>query len=392
MTHHYTVAPGDNWFPIARKLAPSGCTDAQICTFAATIAQRNGFTFAVPAPFGMVLHYNAADIPTPPVVVEPPAEQPAPGQYGPAGRWPAGFPEYATPADAVTDGSFADLQATINSLPGGGVIEHAGNITEHLYRSNGTGHITIRPPLGRRSEFTADTRLRGPGILVAGYRLGSNARVVGAIGSGFAWCEANPNTYLAVGDQPGAPGAGIFYEIVAAEFMPSTSGDRARCGSSDGTQAHMDLVGCYLTGSQNQGHIDTVQVLLSGGECMVRIVDSVIFASTGKALQGDGDTIVYDVSGSWLSDPDYTRRAWQALTGQSLGDGFTTGHAITGAADLDDCVMLGGVHNGFAVTVSNSRLLNAGGIIDAGDNTELSGLELPPPPPTHEQLDAIWHT
>ncbi|MCA9343207.1 hypothetical protein KC950_04320, partial [Candidatus Saccharibacteria bacterium] len=74
---------------------------------------------------------------------------------GPTGQWPAGFPDYDTPADITTNGSLASLQNALNSLgSSGGVIEHPGNIPDaNLSRPNGP-EIVVRPPIGKRADYT----------------------------------------------------------------------------------------------------------------------------------------------------------------------------------------------------------------------------------------------
>lgn len=72
---HSRVLTGENWYPIAKRLAP-WATTAQIDKFARAIATVSGSTIVTPAKLGSAVHYDTADLPAkpvdPPPVVEPP--------------------------------------------------------------------------------------------------------------------------------------------------------------------------------------------------------------------------------------------------------------------------------------------------------------------------------
>ncbi len=315
-----------------------------------------------------------------------------PASMGPSGRWPSGFPTYATQASIVTNGTIAGLQAAINQLSSsGGVIQHAGNVANAtITRSSGTAPIVVRPPLGQRADFTiSGTRLHGSGILLAGWRLSGSFRVHNAINSGVAWIEADSSLWFeTAANSAGNTAHGLMYELVAREYKSRS--DRSRLWSNgSGSVATMDVVGSWLTGSTAAPptHADTIQVLLqSGGTGMVNIKDSVIWPSWDKALQGSGIGTVFTISNSWIAEPSAGEDIWPG--GGLVLDGH---HAITAVANMTNSILLGSVHSGFAVTVSGSTLYNVSGIINGGGNTTVAQIPLPPPAPTHTQLDSIWH-
>lgn len=389
---HCTVVAGDNWYPIARKLAP-GATNAQIAAFAATLAQRNGFPISVPAPFGFVLHYDLADVPVPPVE-EPPAEEPPaePGSaMGPTGRWPEGFPAYATPAHLVTDGTTSGLDVAIASLAEtGGVIEHAGDVVDfYIERPSGTAPIVIRPPIGQRAAYRIEScRLRGSGICVAGFVLAGSFRIENAVNSGAAWCEGDAGLwYACYASVAGAQARGFMYEVVVGEFRDS--GDRCRVTAiGAGSVSELVIVGSWLTGSAAAPptHADTIQVLnQSGGDTHVYAYDSVIWPSWDKALQGSGTANpAFTLGNCWIVEPGMAEAIWPEPIAL---DGY---HAITAMSVLDGCVVGGSCHPGEEVTISNSTLYQVENYVDGGGNVVVDELPAPPALLDHAALNSIW--
>ncbi len=311
--------------------------------------------------------------------------------FGPEGRWPTGFPSYATTANIVTNGTNSGLQSAINSLASsGGVIEHPGNITDATLTRTGSAPIVIRPPLGQRANFVVSgTRIHGSGLLLAGWTLSGSFRVHNAVNSGVAWIEADSSLWFeTAANSAGNTAHGLMYELVARQYR--SDGDRSRLWSNGaGSSATMDVVGSWLTGSTAPppAHADTIQVLFqSGGTGVVNINNSVIWPSWDKALQGDGLAQVFTINNSWIAEPSIAESIFPG--GGIVLDGH---HAITAVASVINSILLGSVHNSYPVTTQGSTLYNVSGIIDGGGNTTVTTLPQPPAAPTHEQLDAIWH-
>lgn len=401
---HYTVVAGDYWFSIARKLAPAGCTDAQVGTFAALLAQRNGFTLAVPAPFGMVLHYQATDVPSAPVVEEPPAdeppaEEPTPsGVFGPTGRWPAGFPAYDTPADVVTNGTMSDLNAKLAQVSTG-VIEHPGDITAAIGSYNADpGAVVVRPPLGQRNNYaiTGSAQIRRGNLCLAGFEHRAYLMIqnLGARPSGIAWCESTGYATTDVNvTGNGWEANGFAVEWVCHDFMSGGVGggnDRSRVSAPSGSTGKATLTGagCYLTGSQYipDGHLDTAQCFGSVNvDTPITFTDSVLWPGDDKVIQGNGTIPVFRLERCVILSPGQAKSLWPTpldLRGH---------YATTAVGEIVDSVVCGNINAQYAVTVSGSALYASAGHVDGGGNTVLMSAPTIPPPPTHEQLDAIWH-
>jgi hypothetical protein len=327
-----------------------------------------------------------------------PAPAPAPaspvssGDMGPSGQWPAGFPTYGSAATIVTNGTMFGLLSALDSLPGGGVIEHAGPISGDIRRASGSDPILIRPPHGKRDEFKLGALdIRSSGVLLAGFRQTSKVHVHNSVNSGLAWTELNANTEIrGMGYTAGQKTRVLVYEVIARQPKPA-GGDRIVAHAQKaGAQTNIDIVGSWLTGSHNSGagdHADTVQVILqNGGAGFVNIADSVIWPSDDKALQGEGFTPVYRLVNSWIASPSAARALWPTLN-------VTGYNAITAVADVVDSVLSGTVHGKFPVRVSGSTIGQdtARTVVDAGGNTTVAAPPAPPAAPTPEQLDLIWH-
>ena len=156
------------------------------------------------------------------------------------------------------------------------------------------------------------------------------------------------------------------------------------------------MVGLWLAGHarpiDSNAHVDTVQIVLqNGGRAGVNIRNSVVWPSSNVALQGMG-TRGFTIRDSWFAEPQYGR----ALFPSGDPGGGLDGHgSVTGKANIFDSTMLGNTHPSSTVHISGSDLFNPGSsYIDDGGNTILSGINqaVPPGPPTHTQLDNIWHS
>ena len=148
----------------------------------------------------------------------------------------------------------------------------------------------------------------------------------------------------------------------------------------------MDVAGSWVAGSTAFEHIDTFQVIiLNGGSGGIRISDSVVWPSGDKALQGNGDQHVYDLDNVWIASPPMANQLWPGL-------GLDGYHAITSVATMRNSTLLGTVHQNYPVATSGSELYGVSGVSDAGGNTVLSVMPAPPPVPSHEALDTVWHS
>lgn len=230
---HYTVVSGDNWYPIARKLAPAGCTDAQISAFAALLAQRNGFTIAVPAPFGVVLHYLATDVPSAPVVEEPPAEEP--------------------PATGKPDASNTGPTGPVTRTFGGGKIDQAW-----LDANNGGSRLLegVRFTSGIKVEVD-DLTIRNFGIDGGTY----------GVDNGIFSGSPTAGLVLEDGELTGSASAALLVSNCTARRL------HIHTQGIDAIKPFRNVLieDCYLhhIGYTDGGHADGVQ-MVSGGDVTIR--------------------------------------------------------------------------------------------------------------------------
>jgi len=314
-----------------------------------------------------------------------------PSGRGPAGRWPPGFPTYATTANIITSGGLGSLQSALASdtCSSGCVIEHPGDISDGLLTRTGRGAIVVRPPIGRRSDFaiTGSAELRGSNLLIAGYSLSHNMRVSDGTNTGFAWIESNEGVgRIDCHALQGGNTSCIFYELVYRDF--GVTGDRGQLAADKGGTANMLLVGSIVTGdpSPPPAHADTLQVYHAGeGTGHVTIRDSIIWPGWDKAFQGQSENFTFDLYNIWTTSPSLANSLWP---GGSLG--YSQPFHTTAVADFHDSTIHGPAHPEHVVRVWDSEIYDWPTYIDMGGNTTLNSPVAPPEVPSHEQLDAIW--
>lgn len=314
-----------------------------------------------------------------------------PTRRGPAGRWPPGFPAYATTAAIITSGSLDSLQSALTSetCSSGCVIEHPGNIPEAKLTRAGGGAIVVRPPVGRRSDFaiTGSVEIRASDLLIAGFSLSHNMRVGDGTNSGFAWIESNGGIgRIDCSALQGGTTSCLFYELVYRDF--GVTGDRGQLAADKGGSANMLIVGAIVTGdpSPPPAHADNLQVYHAGGGTgHVTIRDSVIWPGWDKAFQGQSETFTFDLYNIWITSPRMANGLWP---GAPLG--YSQPFHTTAVAAFHDSTIHGPAHPGHVVRVWNSEIYDWPTYTDMGGNTTLSSTVAPPEVPTHEQLDAIW--
>jgi len=310
---------------------------------------------------------------------------------GPTGQWPPGFPPYASTADVITSGSLGSLQSALTSgaCSGGCVVEHPGNIPEATLTRAGSGEIVVRPPIGRRSDFaiTGAVHIRGADLLVAGYSLNSNMRVVDGTNSGFAWMESNNGSgRIDCHALQGGTTSCIFYELVYRDFR--ATGDRGQLAADNGGSANMLIVGSIITGDPSglPAHADNVQVYHAGGGTgYVTIRDSVIWPGWDKAFQGQSENFTFDLYNIWITSPSLANSLWP---GGSLG--YSQPYHTTAVADFHNSTINGPAHSGHVVRVWDSEIYNWSTYTNMGGNKTVGSTIAPPAVPSHTQLDAIW--
>ena len=312
---------------------------------------------------------------------------------GPTGRWPEGFPAYRTVADIVTDGTTNALRSALDerACAHGCVIEHPGDISALTITRMGTGQILVRPPIGRRADYSITSKIdiRGDNVLIAGFDNDGYMLVSSGSNSGFAWIEVDgPGGGLAVHGNVDVA-SGFFYEIVYRQYAAPGTGDRGGVRASGNGRATMLIVGSILTGTIDPPptyHADTLQIYYDAGSSgAISIRDSVVWPAYDKALQAGSKKELF-LDNVFLVAPSEANIIWPGPGSLNLGGYYHT----TGSANMVKCTVLGRNHPDFDVTVSNSKLWDPGKYSDAGGNTILRARPSPPAPPTSAQLDAIW--
>jgi hypothetical protein len=312
---------------------------------------------------------------------------------GPAGRWPEGFPPYRSKADIVTDGTDGGLTDALDDVQcaNGCVIEHPGNIGTLRLTRVGDGRIVIRPPIGRRAEYsvTGDVDIRSSNLVLAGFSTSGAMTVTQGTNSGFAWMEGSGvHAYIGVHGNGGDVADGFFYELVYRQYAAPGAGDRGGVRASNNGSARMLVVGSILTGTVDEppAHADTLQVYFdSGGSGFITIRDSVLWPSWDKALQGHVGKN-FDVDNVYIVSPSHATALWPGPGQIRFSQPFHT----TGIAEFRNSTLVGRNHPDSPVSVRGSELFDAGPIVDLGGNKVLKRRPAPPPVPSHEELDAIW--
>ncbi len=327
---------------------------------------------------------------------------------GPTGQWPAGFPDYDTPADITTSGSLASLQNALNSLgSSGGVIEHPGDIPEaKLDRPSGP-EIVVRPPLGKRAEYTSAGYPIASNVLLAGWQA-TNLTIIGEPGdtvrnSGWAWCEGTKYAGLNVYGN-GSDVEALYYEIVYREFADGAFSDRAGTRSTNNGRAVMTVVGSVITGSLTPKtkpddpnwdmHADTLQTYFnSGGFGKISIRDSVIWPSYDKMYQGLNSSPL-ELDNVYTIAPSYAPQVYNGSDDISaFNNNDVYGLVTTGASIVRNSTFIGANNASAQLQIGNSEyydLFSYHNYKDLGGNTKLNSIPPPPPTPSSTQLDTIW--
>ncbi|MCA9343060.1 hypothetical protein KC950_03565, partial [Candidatus Saccharibacteria bacterium] len=282
-----------------------------------------------------------------------------------------------------------------------------------LDRPNGP-EIVIRPPIGKRSEYTSAGYPIASNVLLAGWET-TVMNLIGERGdtvtnSGWAWCEATENAGLNVFGNNGSHVDGIYYEIVYRDFAGGYRfGDRAGIRSDGGSRDKLDsratltIVGSIITGSLTPKtdpndpdwdiHADTLQVwYANGGKGKITVNDSVVWGSYDKMYNGIGLTLT--MNNVYTIAPSYIPGIYNGPDDVSiLNSNDIYGVVTSGASIVRNSTYIGANNPNAQLQIGNSEtydLFSYNNYKDLGGNTKLNSIPPPPPTPSHTQLDSIW--